>query len=121
MPFPESNWWPRRPEQHQKFQRLKAAAASIQLDAAREPSSEEINRIAVDYFLSAGLDYKGQNQCCYQAFGGGSKFDIEIDPARLASGVFSTNIALSAEKNIDDCASWSFLYWQSCCSFTIDD
>jgi hypothetical protein len=100
MPFPESNWWPRRPEQHQKFQRLKAAAASIQLDAAREPSSEEINRIAVDYFLSAGLDYKGQNQCCYQAFGGGSKFDIEIDPARLASGVFSTNIALSAEASV---------------------
>ena len=109
MSLPESNWWTRRPEQYQKFERLKATAASIQADgkaspasiqAVRKPSSEEINRIAVDYFLSAGLDYKGQNQCCYQAFGGGSKFDIEIDPARLASGVFSTNIALSAEASV---------------------
>jgi len=52
----------------------------------------KLNPISVDYFLSTGLDYKGQLQCCHEDIGVISKFEVEVDPARLASGVFSASI-----------------------------
>lgn len=41
MSLPESNWWTRRPEQYQKFERLKATAASIQADGKASPASSK--------------------------------------------------------------------------------
>jgi hypothetical protein len=53
------------------------------------------NDAAVHYFLKAGLDYKGQSQCCYEKKGGGLQVNGCIDPGRVL-GVFSTELNLSA-------------------------
>lgn len=51
---------------------------------------------AVNFFLSAGLDYKGQSQCCFETKGGGLQIDVSIDPAQIFFGFFKTEISLSA-------------------------
>jgi hypothetical protein len=58
-------------------------------------SEAEKNRAAINYFLKAGLDYKGQSQCCYEKKGGGLQVNGTIDPGRVL-GVFSTELNLSA-------------------------
>lgn len=50
----------------------------------------------VDYFMSAGLDYKGQLQCCYETKGGGLQIDASINPGRIVA-FLSTEISLSAK------------------------
>ncbi|MFN5746189.1 MAG: hypothetical protein ACK443_08915 [Methylococcaceae bacterium] len=49
-----------------------------------------------NYFLSVGLDLKGNNQSCYHALGLQAELEASIDPARLHTGVFSTEITASA-------------------------
>ncbi len=55
----------------------------------------EIQTATVDYFLKAGLDYKGQLQCCYVTKGGGGELDVAIDPGRIFFGVCSTQVTAS--------------------------
>ncbi|UOA10477.1 hypothetical protein [Methylobacter sp. S3L5C] len=58
-------------------------------------SESQKNLAAINYFLKAGLDYKGQSQCCYEKKGGGLQVNGSIDPGRIL-GVFSTELSLSA-------------------------
>jgi hypothetical protein len=93
----------------QPFSSLHTQAAKVQasvFDAAsgkyvegkpsRTLTPAESNQIAVDYFLKAGLDYKGQFQCCYETKGGGMQVDASIDPGKALFGVFSTEISIAA-------------------------
>lgn len=57
---------------------------------------EQREQAVVDYFMSAGLDYKGQLQCCYETKGGGLQVDASINPGRIVF-FLSTEISLSAK------------------------
>jgi hypothetical protein len=87
------------------YQRLKNKALLVQYATdpddgytqkeAREVkalSQQQISDIATSFFLSAGLDYKGQNQSCYQADGLQGGVDVQFDFARLLTGVFSAEV-----------------------------
>lgn len=52
------------------------------------------NDLAVKYFLKAGLDYKGQSQCCYETLGKEVVANILIDVARITTRFLSTEMKL---------------------------
>ena len=67
-----------------------------------EPPSPErqlIDRMT-QYVLSVGLDFKGQSQCCYKAEGHQSGFSVQIDPAQLQTGIFSTEFTVSSTASL---------------------
>ena len=73
-----------------RFRSIAESAKRVQ-NSGSAITKEEI----VDYFLSVGLDLKGNNQSCYHALGLQAELEASIDPARLHTGVFSTEITAS--------------------------
>jgi hypothetical protein len=84
-------------EENRNFQRLRLQALSFYSEKTKKGlTQEEITRESRNYFLSSGLDYKGQNQSCYQADGIQARTDASFDFGRLLSGIFSAQVSANA-------------------------
>lgn len=83
----------------QPLQHLRATAVKV-AQGANAPITKlteaQILQATAHYFLRAGLDYKGQFQCCFETKGGGAQLDASIDPGKIFGlGFLSTEISFS--------------------------
>jgi len=58
-------------------------------------SDAQLEKLALNHFLSAGIDFKGQLQSAYQDSGGGLEVNASFDPGRIF-GVLSTEVGVTA-------------------------
>ena len=80
------------------FEKLRNACQRAQ-GLKEKPTTENV----ADYFLSAGIELKGQSQCCYQDKGYSIRLGASFDPLSLhTAGVFSSEISVSAEVSASD-------------------
>jgi hypothetical protein len=83
-----------------KLKALNAAALKAQGMEGSKLTAKEKQIITRNYFVSSGIDHKGQSQCCFEARGLSAEAEVEVDPALLASGVFSAHITLGASGSV---------------------
>lgn len=71
------------------------AATGKFVASKRKLGAKESELSAVDSFMCAGIDYKGQSQCAYQMNGGGLEGNASFDPGRIF-GVLSCEVGVTA-------------------------
>ena len=94
--------WVRNKLKSDKLKALSAAAQKAQGPSGITLTDAERQSMDTNFFLSSGLDFKGQSQCCFEAKGGGAELGVEVDPAMLASGVFSSHMGAEVRGAVTD-------------------
>lgn len=94
--------WVRNKLKSDKLKALNDAARKAQGNKDDKLTDAERQAITRDFFLSSGLDFKGQSQCCFEGKGAEVGVEVEVDPAMLLLGVFSTHMTASFNAGLTD-------------------
>lgn len=104
-------------KKREKFKQLNLAAKRVQQEKLKveedakkgiktkptkpkEYTEAEQFVIARDYFISSGLDFKGQSQCCFEEVGGGVDIALSVDPGILTLGALSASVDVKVEGQV---------------------
>jgi hypothetical protein len=94
--------WVRNKLKSDKLKALSVAAGKAQANKDDKLTDAERQAITRDFFLSSGLDFKGQSQCCFEGKGAEVGVEVEVDPAMLLLGVFSTHMTAKVNAGLTD-------------------